>query len=96
MSQVNDIVSNPVLRQSLKLVSPQAGLILDLADLAVAFFGGFRSRDRRLKAMIKVLDERIAALLKELGETESDLRRHEIEVTLLELLGVLNEFDRRT
>ena len=96
MNQLNDLLSNSLFQQGLKLASPHAGLILDLAQLVSLTFGGFRSRDRRMKAMMKLLEERIAAQLKELAETDSKLRRHELEVTLLELLRILNEFDKRT
>ncbi len=91
MDEVKKILSNPILRTGLKMAAPEVALGIDLAML---LFGSLGARKPSIAALLRVIDQRLAVILKELAETESRLRRSELEIRAHELLGLLNEWDK--
>jgi len=94
MDAVTKILSNPVLRQSLKILVPQVALGVDLAVTLVGAYLKTRKRKASIEKLLKAIDTRLAVVLERLATTESKGVRQECEVRAHELLGVLNEWHK--
>lgn len=94
MKEVQNILNNPLLKQSLKLVAPEVFLGLDLLTVIGSSF--FSSDPPPAKDLVAIIDKRLAAILKDLATTRSVLDRRRCEVRAHELLGILNEWEKIT
>ena len=99
MKEVQNILSNPLLKQGLKLVAPEIAIGIDLVVTAYnALLGGEKRIPyaKHLLALTTVIDKRLAVLLEDLATTKSKARRRRCEIRIHELLGILNEWEKIT
>lgn len=88
LSNVQQVLSNPVLRQGLKIVAPEVSIALEIIDSL------FIESPPLASDVLKIIDLRLADLLKQLATKQSDLLRNELEIRIHELLGVLNAWNK--
>lgn len=82
----------PAVQAGLKLLSPKIGIGI---DLVVAILSG-PEPEKKQQDVFKVIDRQIASLLLELSKPQTDTfaYRHELEVRIHTLLGVIFEWDK--
>lgn len=93
MKEVQNILNNPLLKQSLRLVAPEVFLGL---ELLTAIGSNLFTRTPSVEELVAVIDKRLAVILQDLATTKSQSRRRQCEVRAHELLGILNEWEKIT
>lgn len=96
MRAVRDILNDPVLRHSLKIVAPELTLGVELAVALVDKFLENRKKSQSAKALVNLIDNRLAKVLRDLATSDSVHYRRECEIRAHELLGILNAWDKMT
>jgi hypothetical protein len=87
LNEVNNILSNPLVSQGLKLAAPEIMLGVQL----LGNVGGiFKKKNSKIQGMIGAVDKRLAENLETLATTQSDALKAECEIRCHELLGILN------
>lgn len=96
MDAVKNVMSNPVVKQGLKIVAPELVLGVNLAvDLVGPLFRKKKKTPSATK-LLAVIDKELAKVLETLGTTQSRGRQRECEIRAHTLLGVLNEWEKIT
>lgn len=88
LSNVQDVLSNPVIRQGLKIVAPEIAIALEIVQ------GLFGKKKPQASDVLKIIDARLADLIRQLATTKSRLLRNELEIRIHELLGILNSWNK--
>lgn len=88
LSNVQSVLSNPVLRQSLKIIAPEVSIALEIVNSL------FLKQEPIASDVLRIIDLRLADLLKQLTITKSELLRSELEIRIHELLGILNAWNK--
>ena len=88
LSNVQAVLNNPLVKQGIRVASPEVALGLEIIE------GLFAKPMREASEVLKVIDKRLAELLKQLAESKSKLAIRELEVRIHELLEILNEWSK--
>ena len=94
MEAVTNLLSNPVIKQGLRMAAPEIALGVDLGVTIVGSLFRGRKKEKAAKRLLVVIDSELAKVLETLATTKSKHMRKECEIRVHTLLGVLNEWDK--
>ena len=92
-NKLSRLLADPIIKQGIAIASPQAALILGVLES----LGGAFGKKPSARILLDIIDRRLASITTKLAnEKTSDLHRKELEIRLHEILGILNEWEKRT
>ena len=88
MENVITLLSNPAVLATLKVLSPEVAIGVDLV-LAIS-----KGLIQEQNPLLSIIDKKLTLILKELTDNPSLYRKHELEIRALQLLEIAAEWNK--